>query len=104
MGLGGRVNHKVPGKSEDFVDMAALWRHLVLAVFQDVIKAQLEPPVRTKDRKTRPLRKARIKEREYVAHAPHGIAGEFTDAADGEFERNKSLREISHRGASLDKL
>jgi len=41
MGLTGRVNPEVTGKSEDIVDMATLWRHLAFEGFKDVVKAQL---------------------------------------------------------------
>jgi hypothetical protein len=99
MGLRERVNHEVTSKPEDCVDMAALWRHLAFEVFKDVVKAQLEPPVRAEGRKTWPFHDAGIKEGEDVAHATRGIAGEFAEAADGDFERNKSLRRIFHRCA-----
>src|SRR5215471_9869497 len=62
MGLRGRVNYEVTGKPEDFVNMAALWCHLAFEVFQDVVKAQLEPPVRTEGRKAWPFQKVRIQD------------------------------------------
>src|SRR6185503_5777248 len=90
------ISHEGTRKPEDVVDMATLGCQQVLTVFKDVVKAQLEPPVWTKGRKTRPFREARIKDRDHMAHASRGMAIELSDAADGDLEGNKSIRRIHH--------
>ena len=90
------ISHEGTRKPEDVVDMATLWCQQVLTVFKNVVKAQLEPPVRAKGRTTRPFRDARIKIQKHMAHASRGMAIELSDAADGDLEGNKSIRRIHH--------
>ena len=91
-----RISHEGTRKPEDVVDMATLGCQQIFTVFKDVVKAQLEPPVRTKGCKTRPFHEARIKDRDHMAHASRGMAIELSDAADGDLEWHKSIRRIYH--------